>query len=247
MRETDAPRPGFRLQPETTLFQPEPPFAKATEDRPATSAEPFLFASIEEPRRHSGVSVWFAAAAALVVGIGIGFASGYRAGLGSTPVSATAPENPAPTSGATGGQPFSESSVQEPLNLNPEPIVPSPATVAGPQRGPQPAAAPAPQQPTKGKPAPTAVGRVPPRTQAVAADPSEPALTGPASLEVVSRPSGAQVIFDGRAIGKTPITIPDVATGFHDIRLELSGFKGWSTTVGVKAGIATRVAASLEQ
>ena len=66
-------------------------------------------------------------------------------------------------------------------------------------------------------------------------------------MQVVSRPSGAQVIFDGRVIGKTPLTIGDVATGFHDIRLELSGFKGWSTTVGVKAGIATRVAASLEQ
>jgi len=91
------------------------------------------------------------------------------------------------------------------------------------------------------------VGRVPPRIQAVAADPPEPAVKGPASLEVLSRPSGAQVILDGRVIGKTPMTIPDVAAGFHDIRLELSGFKGWSTTVGVKPGIATRVAASLEQ
>ena len=77
--------------------------------------------------------------------------------------------------------------------------------------------------------------------------PAEIAPAGPASLEVVSRPAGAQVFFDGRSIGKTPITIPDVATGFHDVRLELAGFKGWSTTVGVKAGIATRVAASLEQ
>jgi hypothetical protein len=79
------------------------------------------------------------------------------------------------------------------------------------------------------------------------ADPSVPSPTGPASLEVVSRPPGAQVILDGRPIGKTPMTIPDVSIGFHDIRLELSGFKEWSTTVGVKAGSATRVAASLEQ
>jgi hypothetical protein len=55
------------------------------------------------------------------------------------------------------------------------------------------------------------------------------------------------VIVDGRAVGTTPITIPDVAAGSHNIRLELAGFKGWSTTVGVKPGIATRVAASLEQ
>jgi eukaryotic-like serine/threonine-protein kinase len=214
--------------------------------------EPSLFASsIEEPRPRSGVSIWLAAAAALVIGIGIGFASGYRAGKGSTSVAAAATENPAATSGATGGQPFSESAVQDPVKLNPEPIVPAPATVpAGPPRRPQPAAAPAPQkQPTEGRPAkaPTAVGRVPPRIQAVAADPPEPTVTGPASLQVESRPSGAQVILDGRSIGKTPMTVPDVATGFHDIRLELSGFKVWSTTVGVKAGIATRVAASLEQ
>ena len=237
-------------------------------ERPEPSRhEPSLFASsIEEPRPRSGVSIWLAAAAALVMGIGIGFASGYRAGKGSTSVPAAAIENPAPTSGATGGQPFSESSVPEPVKLNPEP---APSAPAGPQRGLTPAAAPAPQtkerqlkpaaepatrsreqgQPTEGRPAnaPTAVGRVPPRIQAVAADPPEPAVKGPASLEVLSRPSGAQVILDGRVIGKTPMTIPDVAAGFHDIRLELSGFKGWSTTVGVKPGIATRVAASLEQ
>jgi hypothetical protein len=65
-------------------------------------------------------------------------------------------------------------------------------------------------------------------------------------LEVVSRPAGAQIILDGRSIGKTPMTIPDVAPGDHNIRLELDGFKGWTTTVGVKGG-PTRVAASLEQ
>jgi len=43
------------------------------------------------------------------------------------------------------------------------------------------------------------------------------------------------------------MTIPDVAAGGHNIRLELSGFKGWATTVDVKAGSAARVAASLEQ
>ena len=43
------------------------------------------------------------------------------------------------------------------------------------------------------------------------------------------------------------MTIPDVPAGNHDIRLELGGFKEWATTVDVKAGISTRVAASLEQ
>jgi hypothetical protein len=250
LRETDRSRTGgdVRLQVDTPYAEP-----------PLTRVEPRLFgASIDEPRPRSGLSIWLAAAAALVIGIGLGFASGYRAGKGSPVVAAT--ENPAATSGATGGQPFSEAAVQEPINLNPEPVVPAPEVPAGPPRGLKPAAEPAPQKTTlkpAAEPAPrqntekrsalTAVGRVPPRTEAVAADPPVPPVTGPASLEVVSRPAGAQVFFDGRSVGKTPMTIPDVSTGFHDIRLELSGFRGWSTTVGVKAGVATRVTASLEQ
>ena len=210
---------------------------------------------MEEPPRRSGFSVWLAAATTLVIGIGIGFASGYRIGKGQAVVAPS--EKPAAaTSGATGGQPFSESSVSEPINLNPPPIIPAPEksagppneASAGPRRGPDRAAGPAPQ-PQPGK-TPGAVGRVPPRTQAVAADPPAPPSpipTGPGSLQVVSRPAGAQVIVDGKNIGKTPLTISEVAVGFHNIQLELTGFKGWSTTVGVKPGASTRVAASLEQ
>ena len=217
--------------------------------------EPTLFASsIEEPRPRSGLSIWLMAAAALVIGIGIGFASGYRAGKGSTSVPATATGNPAATSGATGGQPFSESAVQEPVNLNPEPIVPAPTVPAGPLRGLKPAAAPAPRSKEQGlKPAAEPAPRRAPEATAKSAPaaekpaPPETPAAGPASLQVVSRPSGAQVILDGRPIGKTPMTIPDVAAGNHNIRLELAGFKGWATTVDVKAGSAERVAASLEQ
>ena len=195
--------------------------------RPDSGRRELLASSVEEPRHRGGLKIWLAAAAALVIGIGIGFASGYRAGKGSTSVAATGTESPAATSGATGGQPFSESAVQEPVNLNPPPIVPAPVTVpADRPRRPERTAAPAPQ-----------------RQPALAEAPA----TGPASLQVESRPSGAQVILDGRSIGKTPMTIPDVAAGDHNIRLELAGFKGWATTVDVKAGAATRVAASLEQ
>ena len=225
---------------------PERPFGVAEPTNPVRH-EPSLFASsIEEPRPRSGVSIWLAAAAALVIGIGIGFASGYRAGKGSTSVAATATENPAATFGEASGQPFSESSVQEPVKLNPEPIVPAPEKPAGPLRGQPSVARPALQPQTEGRPVAAAVGRVSPRAHASVADPSTP-VTGPASLQVVSRPSGAQVILDGRGIGRTPITIADVTSGDHNIRLELSGFKGWATTVDVKAGGVARVAASLEQ
>jgi len=66
-------------------------------------------------------------------------------------------------------------------------------------------------------------------------------------VQVLSRPSGAQVILDGRSVGKTPVTIPDVSAGPHDVRLELPGFTRWATTVDVEAGRPTRVKASLEQ
>jgi hypothetical protein len=55
------------------------------------------------------------------------------------------------------------------------------------------------------------------------------------------------VFIDGRSVGKTPLSIADVAAGEHGIRIELPGFNRWSTTVDVKAGNAMRVAASLEQ
>jgi hypothetical protein len=55
------------------------------------------------------------------------------------------------------------------------------------------------------------------------------------------------VILDGKAVGRTPLTIPDVSAGPHDIRLELPGFNRWATTVDVAAGQPARVAASLEQ
>ena len=71
--------------------------------------------------------------------------------------------------------------------------------------------------------------------------------SGPGSVQVISRPAGAQVILDGRLVGRTPLMIADVTPGEHSIRLELSGFQQWATTVDVKPGGAQRVAASLEQ
>ena len=204
---------------------------------PEPTPEPPLFAlSGDTPRHRSSFGIWLAAAAALVFGIGLGFFSGYRAARTGSSVTVGGIEKPASTSGA--GHTFSESSVSEPVKLDPEPVVAAP----------EPAAQPAPQpQPPK---APAAVRRVPPQTQAVTAD--TPALkTLPASergtLLVVSRPAGAQVVMDDRSIGRTPMTIPEVTVGEHSIRLELPGFKSWATTADVKAGSATRVAASLEQ
>jgi PEGA domain-containing protein len=227
----------------------------------ASYEEPRLFAaSAEVPRRRSGLSIWFAAAASLVVGIVIGFASGYRAGQGmglSLPSVLKQERRPSPTTGieqggeSPSGRPFSESTVTDPTRIDPEPIVPAPAT---PSQQPAPApAAPAPV-PAAAAPAPAPAPSNPPRaaaperTPARRTPPSAPAVaTGPGTVRVLSRPAGAQVVFDGQVVGKTPLEIGAVAPGQHSIRLELTGFKLWATTVDVKAGSDSRVAASLEE
>ena len=214
--------------------------------------------SVEPPApRRSGLSLWFAAAAALVVGILIGFASGYRAGQTETDSSATAaPEQPAPTAGTpTPGQTFSESPVNEPARIDPEPIVPTqetkpapappqPAPQAAKRPPPKPAAAPA---PAADRGARTPQTSAPPRPAAAVPKPVQAPASGPGAIQVVSRPAGAEVVLDGRVIGRTPLSIGEVAAGTHTIRLELPGFQRWETTVDLKPGSSQRVAASLEQ
>jgi serine/threonine protein kinase len=67
------------------------------------------------------------------------------------------------------------------------------------------------------------------------------------SVVVESRPAGAQVFVDGRSVGVTPLSVPDVPIGSHVVRLELLGHKRWSTPIRVVAGERVRVAASLEE
>jgi hypothetical protein len=68
-----------------------------------------------------------------------------------------------------------------------------------------------------------------------------------APLLVESRPSGASVFLDGKAVGTTPLMIPDVPAGTHVVRLELADHQRWTASVRVVAGERNRVAASLEQ
>ena len=68
-----------------------------------------------------------------------------------------------------------------------------------------------------------------------------------AALNVESRPAGASVFLDGKLIGRTPLQVGEVAAGDHDVRLELDGYRRWSSTVHVAPGERRRVAASLER
>ncbi len=68
-----------------------------------------------------------------------------------------------------------------------------------------------------------------------------------APLIVESRPPGAAVFLNGRRVGTTPLTMDVVPAGSHVLRLELDGYRRWTSSVRVTAGERNRVTASLEQ
>jgi hypothetical protein len=66
------------------------------------------------------------------------------------------------------------------------------------------------------------------------------------SLQVASRPSGAQVFVDDNLIGTTPLLLSNVAAGSKSLRIELSGHQIWTTSVQIKPGGRVRASARLE-
>ncbi|MBP8273219.1 MAG: PEGA domain-containing protein, partial [Acidobacteria bacterium] len=92
--------------------------------------------------------------------------------------------------------------------------------------------------------------RAPSTTLSVRLSAERPAAARGAStgtINVDSRPKGAQVTIDGRALGATPLSAPGFAPGTHSVRVELAGYKPVTTSVTVKAGETARVAVTLEQ
>jgi len=86
------------------------------------------------------------------------------------------------------------------------------------------------------------------RTQQTPAPAPPPAVSRyVGTLIVDSRPPGAKVYVDGRLVGTTPASLPDVSAGSHAIRLELDGYRRWTSSVRVVATEQNRVTASLER
>ncbi|KGQ21788.1 PEGA domain-containing protein [Thermus filiformis] len=76
------------------------------------------------------------------------------------------------------------------------------------------------------------VGRVPPSTP------------GRATLEVDSSPRGAEVLLDGRSVGRTPVTL-ETTPGRHEVEVRLSGYQTFKTTVNPRPGERVRLFAQL--
>ncbi len=67
------------------------------------------------------------------------------------------------------------------------------------------------------------------------------------TIYVDSRPRGATVLIDGKPMGTTPASIPDIPIGSHVVRLELADHRAWTTSTRVAAGEQARVTGSLER
>jgi len=68
----------------------------------------------------------------------------------------------------------------------------------------------------------------------------------PGGVSVRSRPTGARVFVNERLVGSTPLAIPGLPAGPATVRIEMEGYRTWTTTVQVGAA-EQRVAASLER
>jgi hypothetical protein len=91
------------------------------------------------------------------------------------------------------------------------------------------------QETGAGTPAPTA-----PATVATTALPKQNG-----SVAVTSVPNGATVMFDGQYNGTTPVIIPDVLPGNHEIVLSYPGYNLWQQSISVGSTQTTAVNANL--
>ena len=66
-------------------------------------------------------------------------------------------------------------------------------------------------------------------------------------LFAITRPLGAQVFVDNKLIGSTPLFMPQLSSGSHEVRLELPGFRTRSSSIQVEPNTRFRLAVQLEE
>jgi serine/threonine-protein kinase len=115
----------------------------------------------------------------------------------------------------------------------PATVAPAPAPPPGRETTPAAKAAPTKAAPAKAAPA-----------KAAAAEPAPASYNG--SLYVDSRPRGATVFLDGKSVGQTPVSVPDVQVGSHVVRIEMDGKRPVTANPRIAAGKTERVTVSLE-
>jgi hypothetical protein len=166
---------------------------------------------------------------ALLVGVALGFAGGYwlgqsdqrqeqrsaasadRPALAETEVPLRTEPAPSAVTPATAPPPVTEAPAAAP------PVAVPPAAVP-PATG-RPEAAPPPVKPAAPKPAPPA------RPASPAPRPAESATVAQTGrITVRTTPAGARVTIDGKDVGKSPLTVPDLQRGTHTVRVMRDGY-----------------------
>ena len=77
-------------------------------------------------------------------------------------------------------------------------------------------------------------------------DVDERPTTSEGSISIMSEPSGASVYLDGTYMGKTPISLDDVISKPHTIKLTKSGYNSKTLTLSLSPGGAENIRESLE-
>ena len=180
---------------------------------------------------------WALLVAVAVVFSFAGFGGGFLVGQRSSPAS--------DAMDVSGNGPVADPQLTRAVVDDPRPVVSAPEPAAPIPTPVAPPAAPRQQSVTVSEKAPTRTVDVEPRPASVPARNSV-ATNSPGSLHVISRPSGAQVFVDDNLIGTTPFLLSNVSVGLRSLRIELSGYKSWTTLVRVEPGARYRVSASLE-
>ena len=73
-----------------------------------------------------------------------------------------------------------------------------------------------------------------------------PLIMKPGSMTVSSEPPEAEVYMDNNLVGKTPLTLREVAEGEHDLRIVKETYQEWSQKVVVRSFRPTDVMVTLE-
>jgi hypothetical protein len=134
---------------------------------------------------------------------------------------------------------------------SPAPPAPSPTRSAPTRVEPPPlrgsAAPPVVPSPSPTRSAPSAATPAPSSTRTA---PSQPEVTSAAStgkLFAITRPIGAQVFLDDKLVGTTPLFLSGLALGPHQVRLELEGFKTYSSPIRIEPTDRFHLAVQLEE
>ena len=95
-------------------------------------------------------------------------------------------------------------------------------------------------------PVQSAQAEAPPGADTSQADPHIETISAlqPATVTVKSTPSGADITVDGKFMGNTPSTI-QLATGEHQVSIEMEEMRPWQRTMTVTAGGSSTIDATL--